>query len=360
MSDRNGDRSYRRTAPPPLSELQALIAAQGGLRAAARSLDMAESTLRGWLKGSGNTPRPNKAAEIERPVLVSSHEPVEDLLARRVEQHRRKREAHDAKKWMRFTVKQPGPFGLAFVGDPHIDDDGTNLERLLADLDLIENTPSLYGVGMGDWINAWVGKLQRLYAHQGTTESDAWRMMQWVVERPLWLLLILGNHDLWHDIANPVRWMETSAPVENWQADFEVADASGQASWRISAAHDFPGRSLYNKAHGPLRRALLTGAAADLYIAGDKHCWSLMQDEEEHSHRQFWVARVRGYKELDSYGTQLGFGSQKHGHSMVAVCDPADRSMLCFSNIEQGAQYLTLLRQERKERQERQARGIAR
>lgn len=309
---------------------------------AAFALGIPRGTLQGRLRAARLYG--SKASEVTPPDIPSSDEPVADLWQRRIEEHKRRRAAQAAREWMRFTVTTPGPFGLAFVGDPHVDDDGCDLERLSADLDLIETTPSLYGVGMGDWINAWTRKLGHLYAHQGTSESQAWQMMAAVVERPLWMLLLLGNHDLWHGAANPVRWMATSAPIENWAANFEVASSDGAAAWRVSAAHDFPGHSMWNKGHGPLKRAMMTGANADLYVAGDKHCWTLAENEEEHSGRRYWAARVRGYKMLDAYASQLGYAAQRNGHTMVAVCDPVDRSMVCFSDVEKGAKYLTWLR----------------
>jgi hypothetical protein len=105
---------------------------------------------------------------------------------------------------------------------------------------------------------------------------------------------------------------------------------------------------MWNRAHGPLRRAILTGGAADLYIAGHHHTFMLSEDQDEHTGRTFWAARARGYKVVDAYAEQLGFGtSQDRGHSIVAICDPADGRMLCMSDVERAAEYLTWLRARR-------------
>jgi hypothetical protein len=295
-----------------------------------------------WLKQQ----EAHKPAQIERPALPSPHMGVEDILAHREREFDRKATAAAAAKWMRYTVKQPGPFGLAFVGDPHVDDDGCDVRALRRDLKLIEETPGLYGVGMGDWINNWQRKLGHLYGQQGTSASEAWLMCEWILSRPIWLLLLKGNHDLWSGSGSPLKWMFThGAPVVDWSAQFVVA--SGKTEWRIEAAHNFPGASMYNKAHGPKKRALFTAGRSHLYIAADHHNWSLQDDEDEHSGRQYWTCRVRGYKVLDSYADVLGFGQHQHGHSMVAVCDPEDGTMQCFSSLAHGARYLTLLRESR-------------
>jgi hypothetical protein len=280
------------------------------------------------------------------PTLPASHEPVADMIERRKAAFLRKRAAADAKRWMRFEVHEHAPFGLAFVGDPHADDDGCDLPRLEAHLDLIARTPGLHGVGMGDWTNNWVGRLQRLYAEQGTTASDAWRFAEWMLQRPGWMLLLRGNHDMWSGSGDPLRWMADGAPMVDWSAQFEVA--CGDAVWRIEAAHDFPGSSMWNKLHAPLKRAKLVGQEADLYVCAHRHTFALAEEQDEYTGRVSWLARVRGYKALDSYAHVSGYGQQQdRGQSIVAVCTPSDRRMRCFSDVEEGADYLRWLRRPR-------------
>jgi len=306
-----------------------------------RSYAHCDAAYRAWREGE---PKPAKVAEVVRPALVSSHEPVEDWLARREAQFARKQAAAKSLDWMRFEIKRPGPFGLVFVGDPHIDDDGCDLATLRRDLDLIERTPGLYGIGLGDWINNWIGRLARLYGQQGSTESEAWRACEWLLSRPIWMLLLKGNHDLWSGGGSPMQWMVGhGTPLVDWSVRFVVA--SGAREWRIEAAHNFPGSSIYNKGHGPKRRAMLTGAHADLYIAGDHHVWTLQQDEAEHNNAVYWTARARGYKMLDAYADVLGHRPQQRGHSITAICDPASGLMQCFSNLPEAAGYLAFLQQ---------------
>ena len=340
------------TAPLSWAALQEAAAAlerAGSAIAAAREIGLNLNTFRHRMREyRRRLPTEGKPAEVVKPMLPDPNEPIEDWLSRREAEQARRKQAADARKWMPFAVKGKEPFGLAFVGDPHIDDDGCDLSQLRADLKLIETTPRLYGVGMGDWINNWTRRLGHLYGQQRTSESDAYRAMEWLLKLPIWMLLLKGNHDLWSGSGNALRWMAGSVPVEDWRADFAVTCAG--AEWRISAAHDFPGHSQWNKAHGPLKRAMFSGAQASLYVAGHKHTWTLLEDEDEHSGRTFWAARVRGYKMMDSYAVQLGFGEQQRGHSLVAVCDPADGSMTCFSSVVRGARYLALLQESRAKR----------
>ena len=343
-------------AQQPLSDdmareaLAALKATGGNKVRAAAMLGIPESTFYHRLRAAASrgvsVAAPRASVPFTPPDLPASHEPPEDMIARRMAAFRRKQEAAAARRWMRFEIHDREPFALMFVGDPHADDDGCDLPTLDRHLSLMGSVPGLYGIGMGDWTNNWVGRLQRLYAEQGTTASDAWRFAEWMLKRPGWMLLLRGNHDLWSGSGDPLRWIASGAPLVDWSAQFEVACA--EAVWRIEAAHDFPGSSMWNKLHAPLRRAKLVGQEADLYIAAHRHVFALAEEQDEHTGRVSWLARARGYKALDSYAHVSGYGQQQdRGQSIVAVCSPADRRMRCFSDADEGAEYLTWLRRPR-------------
>lgn len=282
------------------------------------------------------------------PDLPAAHEPLDEMLARREAAFLRRKAAATAKRWMKFTVEGDEPFALAFIGDPHADDDGCDLPTLRAHLDVIERTERMWGIGMGDWTNNWTGKLSRLYAEQGTTASDAWRFAEWMLSRPIWMLLLRGNHDMWSGAGDPLRWIAQQgvAPLVDWSAQFVVA--CNGVEWKIEAAHDFPGSSMWNKLHAPMRRAKLVGQESDLYIAAHRHVFGLAEEQDEYTGRVSWLARARGYKAFDSYAHVSGYGQQQdRGQSIVAVCTPSTRRMRCFSDVAEGAEYLTYLRRPR-------------
>jgi len=171
--------------------------------------------------------------------------------------------------------------------------------------------------------------------------------VQWMFQKPIWWAIILGNHNggRWHGDGSALKWMENACPtpVQEWQAKFTVT--CGDAQWKVWAAHNFPGNSTFNANHGPDKRALYTGAMADLFVAGDRHVFKLSHDQHEHTGRIFWTARAKGYKRLDLYAEELGFsGKQTIGHSIGAVFDPRDNSLVCFSDVKKTAQYLNFLR----------------
>lgn len=298
-----------------------------------------------------------KISGIIPPEIPNEDEDLEAVMSRLSDSIKRRKAADEAKDWMKFTVEGSGPFALVFVGDPHGDD--CDIDKLRQDVELIKNTERMWAVGLGDYINQWNKKLFHKYASQTINERDAYRIAQWLFKQEIWMLIILGNHDgpRWHGNGSPLNFMQHSAPVDlqNWQAKFEIK--AGLNSWRVWAAHDFPGNSIWNPLHGPGRRAQLTGAMADLFICGDHHVFGLSQTQHEHTHKPYWVARAKGYKLLDEFALEKGYGGQTMGHSIAAVFD-ADGTMTCFADTDKAASYLNWLRSNHEEKTKAKNPGV--
>jgi len=278
------------------------------------------------------------------PYIPDPEEPLEDTVQRIIAERRRHKTHQAALDWMKFEVTESKPFALVFVGDPHIDT--CDMDVLTRDLTIINETDRMWAVGLGDWCNGWVRRLRDQYALQTTTKKQAYRLVQWMLNMPIWWLIILGNHNgqRWHGSGSPLQWMSNTAAVQEpqqWQAKFAVA--CGDKTWKIWAAHDFPGHSQYAEDFAPNKRAILHGAAADLYIAGDHHTYTLRHTQHSVTGRMYWSSRARGYKPLDHYAEELGYLEQFYGNSIVAVCDPRDGTMQCFGDVDKGRQYLEFL-----------------
>ena len=339
----------------------AAVKAAGSIRAAATKLGVNYQTMKDRvqqvrrhmpdaLPAVGNQPgwAQTEAPQYEdciAPSIEGADEDLDAIMDRLAQEDERNEKTRASLEWMEYQVKGREPFALVFVGDPHADTCAVRL--LLKHLDIIEKTPRMWAVGLGDWINQWQPKLRGQYAFQSTTERTALRIVEWMFQKPIWWAIILGNHNggRWHGDGSALKWMRNTSltPVQEWQVKFTVR--CGDASWKVWAAHNFPGNSIYNANHGPDRRAIFTGAIADLFVAGDRHTYKLSHDQHEHTGRIFWTARAKGYKRLDLYAEELGFsGKQNIGHSIGAVFDPRDGSLQCFSDVEKTASYLEFLR----------------
>jgi len=277
--------------------------------------------------------------------------PLADLVQRRIEDSRRAiARGKKARKPVRIEMPA-GPLGVITFGDPHLDDDGCDWDQLLADVKVAHSSPHIYSINIGDTVNNWVGRLVKLWAHQGTTEDDAWRLARWFMGEPNWLAWIHGNHDMWNDGGRILDLLLENASVAYKapsEARIEMVWPSGKVQ-RIHARHDFKGHSQYNPNHG-LKKAALWDGWADMYVAGHRHTWAGTIDEYDDG-RCRWLVRARGYKRADHYAMEKGFHEQAHGCAVMTIHDPdaphpAERIRV-FLDLAHGAEYLAWLRASR-------------
>jgi hypothetical protein len=276
---------------------------------------------------------------FDPPHIPDSDAPVDELIERLAANYERRANSHAAKQWARFTLHDKGPYVLAVVGDPHLDDPGTDWGLLRQHHELLRRE-HVHGVCLGDVTNNWAGKLQRLYAEQDVTRTQAWKLAAWFFQSVPWLIIIKGNHDLWsssYGQGDPLDWMSRGAALlEDWQAKFEVATSEGHVT-RVWAAHDFKGISIYNPLHGPMRAQKFSAGEADVYCAGHQHHWELFCGEDAlKSAKPYWIARARGYKSLDEHADRHQFGTQRHGATIGIVVDPTrdgPAGLHCYADL---------------------------
>jgi hypothetical protein len=291
---------------------------------------------------------PKDEPEIVFPELPSSELPPEELIEQAATRFEGHLTARSARRWMEIKIKSNKPFAVAFVGDPHLDNNGCHWPLLRDHIKILAETPGLYATNMGDLTDNWVGRLVRLYADQEMSKKQAWKLAKYFMREAgiKWLCHIIGNHDAWND--GPYLIKANAAPVvpvEDWQSRFQLVCPNGTRI-RVHAAHDFPGNSIWNDMHGPQKAAMLF-EQADLYVAGHKHTWSIKHGENANRDFVYHLIRVRGYKMIDSYADNLGYSSQRYGATVTAVIDPTATGVNrvhCFADLEEAARYLTYLR----------------
>lgn len=313
--------------------------------AAGRSID--------WSLWPGRAPVKPVAPRFDPPSIPDADIPVEELIEK-LERSYHRRSAHvAAKKWMRFSLRDDGPYMLAVVGDPHLDDPGCNWPLLRRDVEIMRR-PHTHAICLGDVTNNWSGRLVRLYAEQETTRSQAWKLAEWFFRAVPWLAIIAGNHDMWsssHGTGDPLDWMARGHAVkEDWLAQFEVATPGGHAI-KIDARHDFKGSSIYNPVHGLMRAQKFSGGEADILCAGHQHHAEVYcgQDPAKAA-KPFWLVRARGYKHIDSFADQHQYESQAswHGSTVGIVVDPSrpvGAQIHAYTDLAEAAEILTFKRQ---------------
>jgi hypothetical protein len=190
VMSRRGERSAVRIAFDRLGLRQSVD------RGSIQKIEQAAGRLIDWSLSPDARISPDAARKprFDPPTIPADDVPVEQLIEQLSDRFARRAENAAAKRWMRYALHDAGPYLLAFVGDPHLDDNGCNWPLLRRDVDLMR-TPHVHGVMLGDVTNNWAGKLQRLYANQDVTRDRAWKLAEWYFQTVPWLMLLKGNHD---------------------------------------------------------------------------------------------------------------------------------------------------------------------
>lgn len=332
------------------TEAENLVAIHGSMRAAAKAAGVPYATFHGRMNGVRDRSAP-KMLETESlifPDLPESELKPEEIAAQAAKNFAKHLAARDARRWMEIKVRSNKPIAVAFVGDPHLDNNGCNWPLLNRDIAILNSTPGMFAVNIGDQLDNWVGRLVRLYADQEMSKKQAWKVAKWFMNGAgiNWMCHLLGNHDAWND--GPYLIKANAAPqvpVEDWQSRFQIVFPNGNRV-KVHAAHDFPGSSIWNKMHGPQKAAMLL-EQADLFVCGHRHEWAINTSENANRDFVYWLLRARGYKFIDSYSDQLGYGSQRYGATITAVIDPAatgPTKIQCFADLEEAAEFLAFKR----------------
>lgn len=338
----------------PLSQEQAeeAIAAfnkYGTKTEAAKALGIPVTTLKSRIDEANNRGLAVKEPAIEFPVFPDDDIPVDQLIDHMSKRFTLRQKSHQAHTWFTVKVKDPKPIGVLWIGDPHLDDNGCNWPQLKADIEICKNTPGMFAGNIGDTTNNWAGRLVHLYAKQDSSLKTAQKLAAWfMLDGPPWLVWLIGNHDAWGDGAGVLAQMAKRFGTQkivchDWEARFVLEFPKGQ-QFRVHAAHNMKGHSMWNPLHGPLKQSML-GAEAHLFVCGDKHNWGVFRYENAERGLTQTLLRVRGYKFLNDHTRHLGITEQQSGCSILTIFDPARPGVVqAHEDIEQGAEYLTWLR----------------
>ena len=283
------------------------------------------------------------------PELPSAAPTAEELLEQRAKAFQRKSRAAEARKLIPIQIHTDGPIGIAHFGDPHVDDDGTDIDTLRRHVDIINRTPGLFAANCGDYRNNWVGRLARLFAEQSTSSRDALVLAEWLLKACPWIFLVGGNHDAWSGTDDPVAWIaeQTNALHEPFACRVELNFPNGRKI-RINARHDFKGHSEWNTAHGVAKAARI-GWRDHILTCGHTHVSGYQVLKDPSNGLISHAIRIASYKVFDRYAIEKGLPDQNIFVCPVTIIDPskADDDVRCITTLyepELAADFLTFLR----------------
>jgi hypothetical protein len=323
-------------------ELHAVVADKGSIQAAQKFLGMSWSSaqqlyqkaitvlglpdVRSSKPSLGKSPKTvNPAPEIKFPAVPEDDIPISEIIRLNTRRAEKRIAAAAAKREQTITIGNAEPCAIAFVGDPHLDDDGCDWPLLMRHIEMMQR-PHVYAVNVGDTTNNWTGRLMRLYAEQETSRKTARKLAKWFLTESgvKWLVWVMGNHDAWESGSDILRLMNTTGIVmDDWSARFSVQWANG-LEVPFWVAHDFPGTSQWNRMHGLMKAAMMRGGAA-VYAAGHRLVSGLHWEPLEDKDAAYWALRSKGYKALDSHAVRIGYGHTDDGQTTAVVVNPREK-----------------------------------
>ncbi len=339
--------------PEKVAEVVEAVRMHGTKAEAARSLGLSETAVHRAIRRQGQTEAIDKP--FDAPELPSELPTAADLLERRSKQFGKKRDAVDARTLIPIKVTCDGPIGIAHLGDPHVDDDGTDIDMLQRHVAIVNKTEGLFAGNVGDYSNNWVGRLARLYGQQSLSAAEAWVLVEWLVQSVKWLYLVGGNHDLWSGAGDPIQWMARQARVQ-YQANGMRLGLTfpNKRVIRVNARHDFSGRSQWNTAHGPAKAAQM-GWRDHILTCGHTHVSGYQVVRDPSSGLISHALRVGSYKTHDRFAEERGLPNQTFMVAPVTVIRPQfadddNRLVSVFFDPETAAEFLVWLRKRKSER----------
>jgi hypothetical protein len=272
--------------------------------------------------------------------------PIEEIIDFRKKQYKQKKTAKESKKLIRIDINVDGPIGIAHFGDPHVDDDGTDLSQILHFMNILNNTDGMFAGNLGDIQNNWIGRLSYLYGQQSTSAKESWRLTEYFVNKMNWLYLVAGNHDVWSGDGDPLDFImrDHKGLYEKWGARMRLVFPNGKEI-TVNARHTFKGNSIWNTAHG-VARAAQTGWADHILTCGHTHVSGYQVLKNPANGLISHALQVASFKIMDSYADKLGLDDKNIFNCPVTIIDPQyddddNRLITTIFNPIEGANFLT-------------------
>ena len=272
--------------------------------------------------------------------------PIEEIIDFRKKQYKQKKTAKESKKLIRIDINVDGPIGIAHFGDPHVDDDGTDLSQILHFMNILNNTDGMFAGNLGDIQNNWIGRLSYLYGQQSTSAKESWRLTEYIVNKMNWLYLVAGNHDVWSGDGDPLDFImrDHKGLYEKWGARMRLVFPNGKEI-TVNARHTFKGNSIWNTAHG-VARAAQTGWADHILTCGHTHVSGYQVLKNPANGLISHALQVASFKIMDSYADKLGLDDKNIFNCPVTIIDPQyddddNRLITTIFNPIEGANFLT-------------------
>jgi UDP-2,3-diacylglucosamine pyrophosphatase LpxH len=238
------------------------------------------------------------------------------------------------------------PIGLLFMGDPHIDNPATDLSLFETHLNLAKSNEDVYVLGMGDYLDNWVGYLSKMFNEQHITFEEGIELIKYYFKNVPFLAMILGNHDLWERMGYFFKEIFDDQTIigEDIRLKLQWQDCDPVF---IHIRHAFKGKSQYNPAF-PLVKQAVFNYREDIIAMGHMHQtgYQIYPQPEGYISHCFVVG---SYKRYDNYGKSLMTHETNLAPAIFVTIEPYQEKtkldrIKVFFDVFEGINYLNYLK----------------
>lgn len=143
-----------------------------------------------------------------------------------------------------------------------------------------------------------------------------------------------------------MKWIAAQADIGAFELHgVRMGLRQGKREIIVNSRHDFPGNSMWNNAHGPMRAAQM-GWRDHILTCGHKHTSGYGQVKDPATGLISHCIRVAAYKIIDDYAKQVGFLDAHISPSVTCIIQPDEpddspRLIQVFHDTLEAAEYLT-------------------
>lgn len=326
----------------------------GNVSETSRILDLERMTIRHRLKVASER---GLIDEIKFEPNHKRHMAFEEVRQKQREQFRRRKENGDWREPHKVTMPDDQPFLIIAIGDPHLDNPGTDLDLFEKWIEPLNRGAGVYGFALGDWTDNWVGFLKMLYKDSENTEHDALVLLDHYLEQtaPDLIGSVSGNHDEWSAYLN--RRMEHLEVLHRQHGILmEIVTPSREYPITLCARHRWKGHSSWNPAHGALKGATIY--RDHIILGGDYHVSGEGIHKDAKTGQFSHYYQVASFKLFDDYVDAKQFTDHHASPAVAVLVDPSkpatDPSMVkSFYDIEDALTVLDALRSDRHEKSQK-------
>lgn len=209
-----------------------------------------------------------------------------------------------------LEINYDGDICIVALGDTHIGK-GLNIDKLLADLEIIANTPNMYVILMGDYADNFVNGAwcMNMALIESITPREQNKLTDSIIGKIAHKIIgvLTGNHNDWSTVGdyNPLYTILEKYGYKGFygtnRLDIELMHNGIKHIIRVM--HNWPGRSITSPTYGIEKSCKID--SFDIGIAAHTH-EGAMYREFMHENKKRLAIKVGSYK-VDEYAYNLGY-----------------------------------------------------